>query len=250
MLLSLPKRETKPRHHGLTSIHDVGIPIGELRNILEDYSSYLDIAKIGVGSAYITPNLPEKISLYKDYNVDVYFGGTLFEKAYSQHKTEEYFKYLKEMNISLVEVSCGTIDLTIDERLEIIMKAIKYDFQVLAEVGSKDAETIMSPSVWILEMGTLLKAGCKYVITEGRDSASAGLFRANGEVRAGLLTDMLDHIDAKKIIFEAPTTTSQMYFINTVGANVNLGNVSPRDLLILESQRQSLRCETFNNNKS
>ena len=249
MQLNLPRRDKKPRIYGITSIHDIGIPIGELKNILEDYSTYLDIAKIGVGSAYITPNLHEKISIYKDYNVEVYFGGTLFEKAYSQNKLEEYFDYLKEMNISLIEISCGTVDLTINERLKIIKKAIKTGLQVVAEVGSKDAETIMAPSLWISEMKILINAGCKFIITEGRDSASAGLFRTNGEVRTGLLSDILSNIDSKRIIFEAPTSSSQMFFINTVGANVNLGNVSPRDLLILESQRQSLRCETFNNSK-
>ena len=116
---------------------------------------------------------------------------------------------------------------------------------VLAEVGGKDSEMIMAPSIWINEIESLLNAGSSYVITEGRDSGTAGIFRADGEIRSGLLDDISRFIDCKKIIFEAPNTLSQMKFINKFGSNVNLANISPYDVLILEAQRQGLRSETF-----
>lgn len=243
-MLSLPARTKKPRQIGLTSIHEVGVPLGELRSILEDYAAFVDIAKLGIGSAYVTPNLHEKVKLYHDHDVLVYFGGTLFEKFYSQGKLEGYLDFLREHNVKWIEVSNGTIDISLEERLRIVER-IKDEFTVLAEIGCKDTSVVMPPSKWITEMKSLLDAGCKYVITEGRDSGTAGIYRPTGELREGLLADVLGAIDPAFIIFEAPQPKMQMRFINNVGTNVNLGNVRPRELLLLESQRIGLRNETF-----
>ena len=243
-ILSLPKRTSKPRNNGLTAIHDVRLSIGEMKNILDDFSNYLDIAKIGVGSAYVTPRLKEKISLYQSYNIRVYFGGTLFEKFYYQKKLKDYKNYLIDNGITMMEISCGTLEISIEERID-ILEEFKENFNVLAEVGSKDGDVIMPPSIWIKELELLLKAGASYVITEGRNSGTAGVYRPSGEIRTGLISDIISTIPAEKIIFEAPTSKSQMFFINQVGTNVNLGNIKPNDLLLLESQRCGLRSETF-----
>ncbi len=242
--LKLPKRTVKPRLSGITAVHDVRQNIGELKNILQDYSDYIDVAKLGVGSAYVTPRLKEKIALYKSYSIDVYFGGTLFEKFYYQNKLPEYKKYLKENDIKMLEVSMGTVDISLEERVALVQE-FNEDFDVLSEIGSKDGEAIMPPSVWIKELNTLLEAGCKYVITEGRNSGTAGVYRPSGEIRTGLVADIISNVPAEKIIFEAPSPKSQMYFINQLGSNVNLGNVNPHDLLLLEAQRVGLRSETF-----
>ena len=244
--LSLPARTQKPRESGLTCIHDVQLNRAELTYLLDDFSSYLDVAKLGIGTAYVTPHLKDKIGVYKKFDIDVYFGGTLFEKFYHQNKVNEYKQFLENMGISTVEISCGTIDLSLEERVYLV-EDFKSNFTVLSEVGSKDAEKIMPPSVWIHEMKTLLNAGCKYVIAEGRDSGTAGLYRPNGELRSGLAAEIFNEIPKDKVIFEAPTNQCQMFFINHVGANVNLGNVKPQDLLVLETQRQGLRSETFYN---
>lgn len=243
-LLTLPKRNEKPRKAGISAIHDVSLSTGELKNILDDYSEFLDIAKLGVGSAYVTPKLKEKIKLYKDFGIEVYFGGTLFEKFYHQNKLPAYKDYLVEHGITMVEISCGTLEISIEERIE-ILRDFKRDFSVLAEVGSKDGDAIMPPSIWIKELKMLLDAGATYVITEGRNSGTAGVYRPSGEIRTGLVSDIISSISPDKIIFEAPTSQSQMFFINQVGSNVNLGNIRPNDLLLLESQRRGLRSETF-----
>jgi phosphosulfolactate synthase len=242
--LDLPARTKKPRQHGLTAIHEVGCPVGELRHILSDFHELLDIAKLGVGAAYITPKLEEKVALYREFQVECYFGGTLFEKFYYQSKIDDYVSYLKDLGVNWVEISTGTVDISLSDRARLIERFNK-DFHVVSEVGSKDEQTVMPPSEWMREIQTLLDAGARYVITEGRNSGTAGVYRASGEIRTGLVADIISHLDVNRIIFEAPKPEHQMYFIKQVGTNVNLGNVPPRDLLLLEAQRCGLRYETF-----
>lgn len=243
-MLILPDRTAKPRKQGITSIHDVSLTIREMGSILDDYGDYLDIAKFGVGTAYLTPKLEEKIALYKQYNVKPYFGGTLFEMFFSQNKLDEYLKYLQKLSINVIEVSVGTISIPLETRKSLI-RELTGDFEVFAEVGSKDTDKIMPPSEWLEEIDGLMNAGAQYVITEGRDSATSGVFRPSREIRTGLIDDILHYCDVSRLIFEAPTSSSQMYFINLVGPNVNLGNIRPADLLLLETQRVGLRYETF-----
>jgi phosphosulfolactate synthase len=242
--LQLPMRTAGNRSYGLTSIADFGTPLGRLHQILEDYHHIIDIAKIGIGSAYVTPNLQRKIDLYKEFKIKPYCGGTLFEKCYYQNKIPEYFSYLRKLGIEWVEISNGTLDIPIKERLDIISQA-KEDFYVIAEVGSKDVNEDMPISAWKEEIQLFLEAGCEYVITEGRDSGTAGIYGTNGDVKSNLIQELVKGLDCRKMIFEAPTAKHQMYFINTIGPNVNLGNVKLDDVLVLEAQRCGLRSETF-----
>jgi phosphosulfolactate synthase len=242
--LSLPERTSGSRTYGLTSVIDFGTPLGELKNILSDFGDIIDIAKIGIGSAYVTPNLQEKINLYHEYKIKPYCGGTLFEKCFYQNKIPEYLEFLQNLGIEWLEVSNGTLDIPLQERLHLISR-IKTDFHVIAEVGSKDANKEMPIAEWKEEMKLLLDAGCDYVITEGRDSGTSGIYEKCGDIRSDLIKELLCDLDCKKIIFEAPTATNQMYFIKEIGPNVNLGNVKLHDVLVLESQRRGLRSETF-----
>lgn len=240
----MPKRTTGNRLFGLTSIADFGIPVGQLRHVLEDYHPYIDVAKLGVGSAYVTPNLLEKINLYKQYGIKVYCGGTLFEKCYYQGKLKEYKKILQKLGIEWIEVSNGTLDIPLEDRLDIVSE-LKADFNVLGEVGSKDQSHELSARSWVFEMNSLLDEGCRFVITEGRDSGTAGIYNSDGEVKKSILKELSKQVDINKIIFEAPTNKQQMFFINMFGPNVNLGNVRIQDVLLLEAERVGLRSETF-----
>lgn len=242
--LKLPARTFKPRSTGLTAITDVGLSVPHVEAMLGDYADFVDIAKLGVGSAYLTPRLADKITTYRKFGVNVYFGGTLFEKFVHQKKLPEYVNNLKQLGIDWIEVSNGTIDLPLQERLAMI-EHLRGDFTVLAEVGYKDNAKIMSSRQWIDEIHALLEAGCQYVITEGRDSGTAGVYKPNGELKQELIMDILEHFDAARLIFEAPTQSAQMFFINCVSPQVNLGNVSLNDALILECERAGLRSETF-----
>ncbi|WP_453995643.1 phosphosulfolactate synthase [Bacillus nitroreducens] len=242
--LDVPVRSQGERSYGLTSIADFGTPLGQLEDYLKDYHSYIDIAKIGIGSAYVTPNLQEKINLYKKYNVIPYCGGTLFEKCYVQGKLDEYAQSLQKFEIEWIEISNGTVDIPLHIRLSLIKK-FKKQFHVIAEVGSKDQEKEMPLSEWEQEINLLLASGCKYVITEGRDSGTAGIYHANGQVNMDLINQISTNVEVNKVIFEAPTPKQQMFFINQFGTNVNLGNVKITDVLVLEAQRLGLRSETF-----
>ncbi len=242
--LDVPLRTQGERSYGLTSIADFGTPIGQLEAYLQDYHTYIDIAKIGIGSAYVTPNLQEKINLYKKNNVIPYCGGTLFEKCFLQEKLDEYVLSLQELGIEWIEVSNGTIDIPLHKRISLIKK-LKQHFNVIAEVGSKDQDKEIPLSEWENEINLLLATGCKYVITEGRDSGTAGIYNRSGNVNMDLINQISQNIDVNKVIFEAPTPKHQMFFINQFGTNVNLGNVKINDVLVLEAQRLGLRSETF-----
>ena len=243
-MLTLPARTAKPRKAGLTCLTDTGLTIAQTKSMLEDYAEYIDVAKFGIGTAHVTPRLIEKIGLYQDHDVTVYFGGTLFEKYYSQNKLDLYVEILKSHNIKHVEISAGTLDISIDDQISLV-KNFKGDFKCFCEVGTKDTQAVLPPSKWISDMTELLNAGASYVIAEGRDSGTAGIFRPSGELRMGLVTDLAGNIGMQNVIFEAPTHESQMIMINQFGANVNLGNIKPADVLVLETQRQALRYETF-----
>lgn len=242
--LKLPSRTTKPRHFGITSIVDFGLPYGELQNLLKDYHQIMDLAKIGIGTAYVTPNIESKLSLYKSFHVTPYLGGTFFEKCYFKDQLDEFFTYLKQLGMEWLEISAGVIDIPLEERLRLVTEW-KDEFYVIGEVGSKDGEKDMPLSEWNEELQALIEAGCSYVTTEGRSSGTAGIYRSNGEVKADLITEMIENLDPKKVIFEAPAAQQQMFFINQLGANVNLGNVKIHDALLLEAQRSGLRNETF-----
>lgn len=242
--ITLPKRTKKPRTFGITSVHDVRLSVGELRNILIDFHDYIDVAKLGIGAAYVTPTLKEKLEVYREFDVIPHLGGTLFERFYYEKKLDAYLKYHHDLGINWIEVSDGTIEIPLDDRIRLVER-LKKDFVVITEVGCKDANTIATPTEWIEEIKALLEAGSTYVITEGRDSGTAGVYRGTGEIRSDLISDIAHAVDPKKIIFEAPQDKGQMYFINLIGPNVNLGNVSPLDLLLLEAQRNGLRNETF-----
>ena len=243
-MIDLPERTKKPRREGLTCLTDTGLTVVQTRDMLTDFGDYIDVAKFGIGSAYLTPRLEEKIALYQDAGIIVYFGGTLFEKFYHQSKLDDYFDYMRNLNVRHIEVSAGTIDLSLADSLKVVEKCAG-EFTCFCEVGTKDKTTVMPPSKWIETMRAFLEAGAEYVIAEGRDSGTAGIFRPSGEMRTGLISDLISSIGYEKLIIEAPTHTSQMYLITEIGPNVNLGNIKPSDVLVLETQRNGLRYETF-----
>ena len=244
MDLTLPKRPSKPRSSGRTCLTDTGSTLIQVDAMLQDFGAYVDVAKLGVGSAYVTPRLGEKIALYQEHDVDVYFGGTLTEKAIVQNKFDALMDYIESMNVTSIEISSGSADIHHDQVLTLIEKA-KSRFTVYTEIGSKDADQIMAPSQWIARLKEALDAGSSFVICEGRDSGTAGIFRKSGELRTGLVADIGAQLPPEKLIWEAPTQSSQMHMIMAFGTNVNLGNIKPEDVLILEAERVGLRYETF-----
>ena len=243
-LKNLPDRTTKPRQVGYTMAMDKGLSVREVEDFMNIASDHIDIVKLGWATSYVTPVLNEKLKIYKDAGIPTYFGGTLFEAFVIRDQFDDYRKVLDKYGMTFAEVSDGSIDLDHDKKLDYISK-LSEQVTVLSEVGSKDAEKIIPPYQWIELMQKELDAGAWKVIGEARESGNVGLFRATGEVRSGLVQEILTKIPFEKIIWEAPQKAQQVWFIKLLGANVNLGNISPNEVIPLETIRLGLRGDTF-----
>jgi phosphosulfolactate synthase len=244
-LTQIPERSLKPRNHGLTMVMDKGLSIQEVNNMLNIASPHIDIVKLGFGTAFVTPNLREKIEVYHQHNIPIYFGGTLFEAFLIRNQFEDYIAMCKDYGIQYMEVSDGSITIPHAEKCGYIEKLTQHG-TVLSEVGSKDAAHIIPPYKWIELMRAELEAGSSYVIAEAREAGNVGIYRGSGEVREGLVQEILTQIPEEKIIWEAPQKAQQLYFLQLIGCNVNLGNIAPSEVIPLEAMRIGLRGDTFN----
>lgn len=252
-LKNIPKRTSIPRSYGLTMVMDKGLSIAEVQNFISIAGPYIDIVKLGFGTAAITPNLKEKIAAYQAHNIHVYFGGTLFEAFAIRNQIDDYIEMVKDYGLQYVEISDGSITIDHATKCSYIEKLAKIA-TVFSEVGSKDATHIIPPYKWIELMRSELNAGSSYVIAEAREAGNVGIYRGTGEVREGLVQEILTQIPSEKIIWEAPQKAQQIYFLGLLGQNVNLGNIAPADVLPLEATRIGLRGDTFhlylNNDKN
>jgi len=244
-LSNLPERSTKPRKHGLTMVMDKGLSIREAEDLLSVAESYIDVIKLGFGSAYVTPHLEKKLAVYRSADMPVYFGGTLLESFILRNKFDDYLRLLDKYQMKYAEVSDGSIEIPHEEKCKYIHSLSKKGLTVLSEVGSKDAEKIIPPFKWIELMKSELQAGSWKVIAEAREGGNVGIYRGTGEVRSGLVEEILSQIPGENIIWEAPNKAQQVWFIKLLGANVNLGNIAPNEVLPLETIRLGLRGDTM-----
>jgi phosphosulfolactate synthase len=243
-LSQIPDRFQKPRTAGITMVMDKGLSVEEARNFLSVAHPHVDIIKLGFGTSFVTPNLKEKLEVYRSYDLPIYFGGTLFEAFLIRNQFEDYIAVCKEFGVSYMEVSDGSITIPHAEKCGYIEKLTAHGV-VLSEVGSKDAAHIIPPYKWIELMRAELNAGATYVIAEAREAGNVGIYRGSGEVREGLVQEILTQIPGEKIIWEAPQKAQQLYFIELLGCNVNLGNIAPSEVIPLEAMRIGLRGDTF-----
>jgi phosphosulfolactate synthase len=243
-LTQIPERNLKPRNHGITMVMDKGLSVEEAKNFMSAASPHVDVVKLGFGTSYVTPNLKEKLAVYRSYDMPVYLGGTLFEAFVIRNQFDDYISICKEFGVGFMEVSDGSIIIPHAEKCGYIEKLTKHGV-VLSEVGSKDAAHIMAPYKWIELMKAELEAGATYVIAEAREAGNVGIYRGSGEVREGLVQEILTQIPEEKIIWEAPQKAQQLYFLELIGCNVNLGNIAPNEVIPLEAMRIGLRGDTF-----
>ncbi len=242
---NLPIREQKPRKHkGITMVMDKGLSIKEAENLIEVAEHYIDLIKLGWATSFVTPKLKQKIELYHSANIPVYFGGTLLEIFYVRKAEHLFEKLLEDYKITHVEISSGSLDLSDDEKLGLISKYSK-NYVVLSEVGSKDSNKEMAPFKWVQSIQNELEAGSWKVITEAREGGNVGVYRSGGEVRDGLVDEILYSVSYENLIFEAPKKEQQVFFIKLLGSNVNLGNIAINDVIGLETLRLGLRSDTF-----
>jgi phosphosulfolactate synthase len=245
--LTLPRRTAKPRTSGLTMVIDGGTPLDLFTDLIALGAEYTDYVKFGWGTSIVTNCLREKISVLDSHGIGYYFGGTLFEKFVLQNRFEDYRRLCEEYSCRHVEVSNGTIEMSNSEKAGYIRK-LADDFEVVSEVGFKDSDRseMLPPSAWVACINEDLDAGASIVTLEARESGSSGICRPNGELRYGLLEDVLSAgIDVDKLLIEAPNTTLQAHMVTRIGPNVNLGNVPAQGVIGLETLRLGLRSDTL-----
>jgi phosphosulfolactate synthase len=238
----LPDFELPSRSGGLTHVIDKGLGPRAWEDVLETSGVYIDVVKLGWGTAYVTPNLKRKLEVLREKPVVI--GGTFFEVVYAKGKLDEYKSWVRELGLTHVEISYGTVDIPRDQKLELIADFAR-DFTVLSEVGSKDSSVEYSADEWTRWLREELDAGAWKVITEAREGGTAGIFDSSGGMRTELIAEIADAVDPSNVIFEAPTKSAQAWFVKTLGPEVNLGNIPPDEVIPLETLRRGLRGDTL-----
>ena len=243
--LDLPERPGKPRERGLTQVIDTGLSTVEAEGLMRSAGDYVDLVRLGWGSAYVTRDLQDKLACYRAHDVPVMLGGTLTELAWLRGRVSELGDWLRELELEHVEVSSGTVAIPPEDKLRMI-EELARDFTVFAEVGEKDPNALLAPYRWVELIRDALAAGAVQVICEGRATGDAGMYRPDGEARTGLIDEIAHEIDIARLVFEAPQKHQQVWFIERFGPDVNLGNVLPADAISLETLRVGLRADTLN----
>lgn len=244
-ILDFTPRTSKPRSYGLTWLIDTGAGIGQLDDLLGVCAPYVDMVKLAFGTSLITSRLNEKLEMLRSHDVKICLGGTLFELMYLRNRVEEYRAHLRAMRIDTVEISDGSTVIAAADKLRMI-ESFAREFNVVSEVGSKDSSVVVAPARWVRAIKNELSAGASHVILEGRESGTSGMYRTTGEMRTGLVEEVLDAgIDPKQLVFEAPQKEHQLYLVKLLGSDVNLANIAVTDVIACESLRRGLRGDTI-----
>jgi phosphosulfolactate synthase len=241
--LDLPERPAKPRRRGVTHVLDKGMTTPALEALLVQVGDRVDVVKIGWGIGYVDPTLKERVALCHSAGIVVSLGGTLLEVAVAQGRLAELRRWAEHVGVDAVEVSNGLQALARGEKTALV-RELAGDFVVLAEVGAKAGDVPVVPALWLAEMEDDLAAGARWVIAEGRESGTVGLYRANGSVREDLVDVVVSRLGLEQVIFETPQKGQQAWFIRHLGSDVNLGNIAPDEVLPLETLRLGLRADT------
>lgn len=242
--LPLPRRSRKPREAGITHVLDSGAGVRAIDDALEGCEPIIDLVKLGWGTCYVDGRAPEKIARLRQRDIKVSLGGTLFEAALITDRVGPLLDWAESLGVEIIEISSGTIEIPLPRKLELISE-LSRRFVVLSEVGSKDVDIVMAPYRWVETIERELEAGAWKVVAEGRESGTAGLYRRNGEIRHGLVEEIVAAISLDRLLFEAPRTEQQAWFIRSFGPEVNLGNIGWDDVIGLETLRLGLRSDTM-----
>ena len=243
-LSHLPERHSQPRKEGLTMVMDKGLSLRQAEDLISSAAPFTDLVKLGFGTAVFCCELKEKIALYKSAGLKPYFGGTLFEAFIIRGMFDKYRSVLDEFGLETAEVSDGTMQMNHNDKMEYI-SILSGQVTVLSEVGSKVSGVELSDSDWVQQMHTELSAGAWKVIAEARESGTSGIYHSDSSANNELISLIIDRIGSDKVLWEAPHKSQQVFFIKLLGANVNLGNISPFEVTALEALRLGLRGDTL-----
>ena len=242
--LHLPPRGAKPRAAGLTHVLDKGLPLSDLPGYLDSAAPHIDVWKLGWGTAYLEPDPGAKVRALAEHDIRACVGGTLLEAAWAQGKAKDLLGWAEDHGFPCVEVSNGAVDMPLADKRVLIAEAADR-FTVLSEVGSKDPSAPVSAREWAEEMAGDLDAGASWVLAEGRESGTVGLYEPDGSVREAVVAAAVEAAGLVRLVFEAPRKDQQAWFINRFGPDVNLGNVALIEVLGLEALRLGLRADTI-----
>lgn len=242
----IPERTEKPREKGVTMMMDKGLGPKQVEGFIEASGRYTDLVKLGFGSSYFSDHLEEKIRLYQEAGIQPYLGGTFFEAFIARDMFEDYRRLLDDLGIGTAEVSDGSVIIPHEKKCEYI-KTLSQEVTVLSEVGSKEEGILISPGKWINMMLSELESGSWKVIAEARESGNVGIFRPNGTAHTVLVNKIIRQVPEERIMWETPKKAQQVWFIDLLGANVNLGNIGHDEIIPLETLRCGLRGDTFFN---
>jgi phosphosulfolactate synthase len=240
----IPERASRPRSKGITMVMDKGIGMHQAEDLVETAGHLIDLLKLGFGTSYVNQKIKKKIALYKKNGIRVYPGGTLFEAFVIRNQFDDYRRFLDKLGFDAAEVSDGSMEIDHDEKCAYIEKLSK-DFLVVSEVGSKIAGLEIPIPQWVSQMKSELEAGSFKVIAEARESGTVGIYDVHGKANFELISEISNHLPLDKILWEAPQKSQQVWFIKHFGANVNLGNIAPTEIIPLETLRLGLRGDTF-----
>lgn len=240
----IPERTTKPRESGLTMMMDKGLGIKEAESFAEAAGDFTDLVKFGFGTALITKNLAEKIKIYRDADMEPYFGGTLFEMFAVRNQLDEYKRFVDQFGITTIEISDGSMRIDPDDKIKMIRDFVSHK-RVLSEVGTKVKGIEIPNEDWVRHMKAELEAGAWKVIAEARESGTIGIYNADGSANRDLIDAIMKEISVEDVLWEAPAKAQQVMFIQLIGHNVNLGNIAPAEVVAMEALRCGMRGDTF-----
>ncbi len=243
---NLPQRTQKPREEGITMVMDKGLGVWAAKDLASSAGQYIDLLKLGFGTSVLTPEevLKEKLEVYRAAGMEPYPGGTLWEALYIRNALDRYEEFIERWGFTTIEISDGTLHLSIDEKCKQIERFAKK-YRVVTEVGYKDVETIGGAQEWIYRIKRELDAGAWKVILEGRESGSIGIYDSAGKVKRELVDAIAAEVPLEKIVWETPKKPQQVWFIKHFGTNVNLGNINPAEAIAVEALRLGLRGDTL-----
>ncbi len=242
----LPDRTVKPRESGITMMMDKGLSNRQTEYFIDSCGDLIDLVKFGFGTSYITRNLRIKLAMYKEADIKCYLGGTLFEAFAVRGMFDDYRRLIDNLGLEVAEVSDGVIHISHEQKAEYIRK-LAEQVTVLSEVGSKTEDYTLSESEWIAKMKSDLDSGAWKVIAEARESGTIGIFDEHGKAKKHMIEHIATEVGTDNVLWEAPQKSQQVWFINEFGANVNLGNIAPQEVIPLETLRLGLRGDTFFN---
>jgi phosphosulfolactate synthase (CoM biosynthesis protein A)/phosphosulfolactate phosphohydrolase-like enzyme len=247
--LDLPRRSPRPRSQGVTMVLDKNLSAFRLSELIGIGGDWFDLVKLGWGTSACFDRvvITEKCRLLREAGIDVCPGGTLFELAFLQGRFSEMLAEAEALGFNCIEVSNGNVPISSSEKLACIREVARRGFKVVSEVGSKILEEDHQLSVKqrVEDVRAELDAGAWKVIMEARESGTLGIYGQDGAIDRAMLDGLLGELDPRDLIFEAPRKEQQASLIGLLGAEVNLGNIAPEDVIPLETLRRGLRSDTL-----